>query len=156
MTNKTIIILLSLFCTTITFAQENSDSKPDFYIAAGLSMSNTGDTTFAYSSYPSIEAGIMKNNLSLGLVLGRSNLQNIGENKAENFFYEIKSAVYLPLDYNVSAYGIMGIGSYISTQRVFIEYGLGATIPVGKSAIFAQVSNWDGIWYLTPGWSYTF
>lgn len=44
----------------------------------------------------------------------------------------------------------------MSTERIFIEYGIGFSHSFGKIGYFSQVSNWDGVFYITPGLSYTF
>lgn len=155
---KLFLITIMLFATAFTNAQDTSSTKSsgvDVYVATGLSMSNTGDTTFTYSSYPSIELGIMKDNFCLGLVVGRWNLEGFDNDVTENYWYELKTAVSFPLG-NYSGYGLLGVGNYMSTERIFIEYGLGFSRTFNKIGVFSQVSNWDGYWYLTPGLSYTF
>lgn len=150
-----------LFTTAITLlffniqAQETTGTKPSLYVATGLSISNTYDTTFAYSSYPSIEVGLMKNNFSWGLVLGRANLSGFNQDTASNYWYELKSAVSFPMG-NLSGYGLLGIGNYMTTKRFFVEYGAGFSYSFNKLGVYAQVSNWDGYWYVTPGLSYSF
>jgi len=147
-------ILANVLLTTLLHAQTES-SKPDFYISGGLSISNSHDTTFSYSSYPSLEFGFMKDNFSLGLVAGRSNLSGFRTDEISNYWYELKAAVYLPLG-KYNGYALLGIGNYISTKQVFVEYGLGFTRSWNHWGVFAQASNWDGTWYVTPGVSYTF
>lgn len=153
---KKSILTISLFLvTTISICQEKEDAKYNFYVAAGLSITNSFDTTFSYSSYPSIEAGFMKNNFSLGLVFGRSNLSGFNNDITSNYWYELKTAISFPIE-KFNAYGLLGVGNYFSTNRVFIEYGLGFSYSLNNFSIFSQVSNWDGTWYITPGISYTF
>lgn len=151
------LIVTALVCicyTVFSHAQENT-SRPDFYLSAGLSVSNTRDTSFAYSSYPSLEAGFMKGNFSLGLVVGRSNLSGFKQDITRNYWYELKGALYVPVG-KFNAYGLAGIGNYLSTSQFFIEYGIGASYAFNKFGVYAQASNWDGTWYVTPGVSYTF
>jgi len=160
---RVILIALTMFAFIGTSnAQDTMDgssvekSGVDVYVAAGLSMSNTYDTTFAYASYPSIELGIMKNNWSLGLVAGRGNNVYSVKDDISNYWWEVKTALSFPVG-KFSGYGLLGIGNYMSTKRMFIEYGAGFSyMPTDHIGIFSQVSNWDGTWYITPGLSYTF
>lgn len=153
---KLTLALVTLFLSASTlFAQEETKVKPDVYVSAGLSISNSYDTTFSYSSYPSVEVGLMKNNFSFGLVLGRANLSGFDADAASNYWYEGKAAVYVPIG-KFNGYALLGIGNYFSTKRVFVEYGAGFSYSFNKFGVFAQASNWDGYWYVTPGVSYTF
>jgi hypothetical protein len=149
-----LLTLLASFFAFLATAQE-SPTRPDVYLSTGLSISNSYDATFAYSSYVSLEGGIMKNNFSLGLVAGRSNLSGFGSDDISNYWYEVKTAVSFPLG-KFSGYGLLGVGNYISTKRIFVEYGGGFSYMLGRFGIYAQASNWDGTWYVTPGVSYTF
>lgn len=53
-----------------------------------------------------------------------------------------------------SAYGMLGIGNYLGEAEFFIEYGLGISYAWDAVGVFAQASNWDGDWYVTPGISF--
>jgi len=152
---KSILTISLLLLTTISCCQENEDTPCDFYVSAGLSMTNSFDTTFSYSSYPSIEVGFMKNNFSLGAVFGRASLSGFNADRASNYWYELKTAISFPIE-KMNAYGLLGIGNYFSTNRIFIEYGLGFSYSVNNFSMFGQASNWDGTWYITPGIGYTF
>lgn len=147
---KNIFLFVAIALASISMAQDT-----DFYMAAGLSVSNTGDNTFAYSSYPAIEIGITQENFSLGLVAGRSNLIGFDTDEINNYWYELKTALSFPAG-KFCGYGLLGIGNYMSTERIFIEYGVGLSRTYNKVGMFTQASNWDGYWYVTPGISYTF
>jgi hypothetical protein len=147
--------ILSVFTASLLHAQETERAKPDLYVSAGLSISNSYDTTFSYSSYPSLEVGLMKNNFSMGLVLGRSNLSGFRNDDISNYWYELKAALAFPVG-KFNGYGLLGVGNYISTERIFVEYGAGFSYSFKQWGVFSQVSNWDGVWYVTPGVSYTF
>jgi len=151
---RILLTSLSILTVFVLSAQEEK-TPPSVYISAGLSISNTRDTTFSYSSYPSLEVGLMKENASLGLVAGRSNLSGFNEDRISNYWYELKGALYLSLG-KFNGYALLGIGNYIDTKQFFIEYGIGASYSWDKFGLFAQASNWDGTWYVTPGVSYTF
>lgn len=149
------------FAMSLANAQESSccskkeETKLSYYMSAGLSISNTFDTTFSYSSYPSIEFGGMYENLGVGLVLGRANLSGFNSDRLENYWYEIKTSASKSIGV-VSGYALFGVGNYISTKRVFIEYGAGISYVAGSFGVFTQASNWDGYWYVTPGIVYNF
>ena len=151
---KLILITMTMF-TFIGMSNAQEEKGVDAYVSAGLSISNTYDTTFAFSSYPSVEVGFMKNNWSMGLVLGRGNNVFRTKDDISNYWWEVKTALSFPMG-KFSGYGIIGIGNYITTSRIFVEYGAGFSYCWNKFGVFSQVSNWDGAWYVTPGVSYTF
>ena len=111
-------------------ASENSAASEDVstggYVATGLSMSNTGEGTFGEASYPSLEIGLSRGAGSLALVTGRSDLSVSGPESADNYWWEVKGAVAAPLG-GFSAYGVLGFGNYLTTNRYFVEYGLGVS-----------------------------
>jgi hypothetical protein len=164
-------------------------SKWSKYVAVGLSISsgndygdNTNNTTFDEATYPSIEFGFSRENISLGLVLGRGNLRGLGDrnyvsgyeqikNKEElingdpiytsdnlgNYYWEVKATPTFPLGI-VNASIIFGAGSYFSNGigNTFIEYGSGISYSVGKFTYGVCYTNWDGVDYITPNVSYGF
>ncbi|MCB9260994.1 MAG: hypothetical protein H6607_01285 [Flavobacteriales bacterium] len=147
-----LIITLAL-CYFPSFAQ---DSEISWYSSVGLSVGNSAGSTFSRTSYPSIEFGGMKKSTSVGLVLGRSNFADFNKSSASDYWYELKAAISFPIG-SASGYALAGIGSYFSTQRAFIEYGLGASYMLNDNwGIFTQASNWDNFWYVTPGLTYNF
>jgi hypothetical protein len=126
------------------------------YVAAGLSVGNAGESTFAVTSYPSAEIGIMKDNLAFAAVVGRNNLaQNADTGFANNFWCEAKTAFYFPIK-GVEGYGLFGIGTYLN-GGVFVEYGGGISVGVSdNTCVFVQASSWDGVGYVTFGPSFSF
>ena len=160
---KKILLFAVMLVSTLTFAQGTQDGKfiaedtktsitP--YIATGLSMSNGND--FKANSYASVEAGIMIDNWSMGGVFGRNNLISNAPESIDNYWWEVKTAFSRSLDF-VSIYGVIGIGAYIDRDYgMFIEYGGGMSKEFGNFGVFAQATSWDGIWYVTPGFSYSF
>lgn len=143
---KKMLIIATMLIGMITFAQENSTS---YYLATGISIPNSND--FLNDSYGSMEVGLMHNNLAFGAVIGRNNLNHIGQDESlRNYWYEGKVAVYVPVGY-VEAYGLLGVGSYIDNGGVFLEYGCGVSKNYDNFGLFVQVSNWDGTTYITPG-----
>jgi hypothetical protein len=150
---KKILVMVMMLMTTLTFSQDSTISVSP-YISAGLSMSNGDD--FKTSSYPSVEAGIMVENISIGGVFGRNNLLSTSPETIDNYWWEVKTAVSYPIGL-VSIYGLFGVGAYIDREYgMFVEYGLGASKEFNNLGIFVQASSWDGIWYVTPGLLYSF
>lgn len=148
---KKIITLVSLvYLVTISLAQSDSvKSKTSVYTSVGLSVS-TGNN-FLTSSYPSIEGGIMRDNLCLGIVLGRGNFLGMGKSdeNISNYFYEGKTTACFPIG-SLSGSIIFGYGGYFKTQHMFIEYGGGVSYSCGKLSYGVACTNWDGITYVTP------
>ena len=165
---KKLLSLALLLCTTVTFAQTElgditdemfkGESKKDtvktfeteegpslsYYAAAGLSMSNNQLGDFKGTSYPSVELGVMVENVAVGLVGGFSSLEDY------SLWGEIKTAIYFPLG-AVDGYAVMGYGTYFNSPATFIEYGGGISYAPDNVGFFLQTTKWDGIWYLTPG-----
>ena len=157
---KVILIALIMFASVgITNAQDTtSTSGVDFYAATGLSIGNSGSSTFASTSYPSVEFGFMKGNWALGLVAGRGSNDFSTADDISNYWWSIKNAAYFPVgDSDMDAFVLFAVGNYASTKTVFIEYGAGFSyMPTDHLGLFIQASNWDGFWYITPGLSYSF
>ena len=159
---KKVILIALTMCAFIgtSNAQDtnNTSSGLDVYVAAGVSIGNSGESTFNQTSYPSAEVGIMKGNFALGLVGGRGSFDFEGEDVAENYYLSLKTAVYFPIgNSKIDGYGLLAVGNYLSTNQVFIEYGIGMSRAFDSGfGVFGQASNWDGIWYVTPGLSYCF
>ncbi len=124
------------------------------YISLGLSLSN--GTDFKNSSYSSIEGGIMRENVTLGLIFGRGSLSGIGNGDAiSNYFYEVKTTASYPIGI-VSGNILLGYGGYFNTTHMFIEYGVGITYNKGRMGYGLTYSNWDGVNYITPGITFNF
>lgn len=158
------VVLGMLLCATIGFAQtkkSNAMKQSDSihtetpyvpYISVGLSFTNGDD--FKKDSYPSVEIGITKGNISFGLALGRGNLY-FEQDNISNYFYEPKVTGSLPIG---KLYGtlVFGIGGYIDTPHTFIEYGSGLGYTDGNISYSITYSNWDKVDYITPCITYTF
>lgn len=182
---KKIILLAILLVSVMTFGQKRlvgttastqtettvdttatSKVKWSKYIAIGLSISNGNDygdntnvTTFDMASYPSIEFGFSRENISLGVVIGRGSLRGLGTNKDKftNYYWEVKAVPSFPLGV-VNANLIFGSGSYFNNDKgnTFIEYGTGISYTNGNYTYGISYSNWDGVDYITPSLSYSF
>jgi len=161
---KLLTLAFAVLLTAVTFGQdkqsvmfstEKEKCEVTPYVAAGLSMTNTTD--FKASSYPSMEVGVMFDNITIAGVFGRNNLANSQTSGIDNYWTEAKLAYSFPLGF-VDGYGVFGVGTYFGTSgSLFIEYGGGVMKSFSDNfGGFIQVSNWDGITYLTPGLSYSF
>jgi len=139
-------------------------SKWSKYVSVNLSISNGNDygynantTSFDMASYPSLEFGFSRENISLGAVIGRGNLRGLGtnEDRFSNYYWEVKAVPSFPLGV-VNASLIFGAGSYFNNDKgnTFIEYGTGISYTVNKFTYGVCYSNWDGIDYITPNISY--
>ncbi len=154
---KKLITLVSVFLiATVSFSQVDSTKcSVSGYTSIGLSVSNSDD--FLLSSYPSIEGGIMRDNLSFGIVLGRGNFVGLGrsDDSINNYYYEGKVTASFPIGI-VSGNLILGYGGYFKTNHMLIEYGAGISYTSGKIGYGVLYSNWDGINYITPSLTYNF
>jgi hypothetical protein len=150
---KIFTVLSIILLTSVTFAQDSTKVEITPYVAVGLSMTNSTD--FSTTSYASFEAGVMIDNFSIGGVFGVNNLKSFDQG-INGYWYEGKVAYAFPLGF-VDGYGVFGVGTYIGSKgSLFIEYGGGISKSFSNLGTFIQVSNWDGITYLTPGLSYSF
>lgn len=149
---KKLLLAIVLLVSTIIIAQETK-KETSYYFSTGLSVTNSSD--FSNSSYISAEVGVLKNNIAIGIVVGRNNLSNFRNDSFNNYWYEGKIAVYQPIGY-VDSYLLGGIGSYIENGNTFIEYGAGLSKEFNNVGVFIQVSNWDNNTYITPGVSIGF
>jgi hypothetical protein len=142
-----------------------TSTKWSKYIAVGFSISNGNSyennlntTTFDEASYPSLEFGFSRENISLGAVIGRGSLRGLGtkEDKFSNYYWEVKATPSFPLGV-VNASLIFGAGSYFSNDKgnTFIEYGSGISYTKGKLTYGVCYTNWDGVDYITPNVSFS-
>ena len=147
-----------------TTVDTTATSKWSKYVGINLSISNGNDygdnantTSFDMASYPSVEFGFSRENISLGAVIGRGSLRGLGtnEDKFSNYYWEVKAVPSFPLGV-VNASLIFGAGSYFNNDKgnTFIEYGTGISYTVNKFTYGVCYSNWDGIDYITPNISY--
>lgn len=153
-------LIAILFIITISFGQYDSPNCPHRYditpyVGVGLSIANSDD--FAMSSYTSIEAGVMFENMTVAGVFGRSNLDHMFNNDSfTNYWYEGKIAYSFPLGF-VDGYGVFGLGNYIGSKTIFIEYGGGISKVFNDHfGASIQISNWDGSTYFSPSIFVTF
>lgn len=152
---KPSLTVLLAFAPSLALAEETADAPStsdtsSAYVAAGLSLSNTRDATFGQSSYLSTEFGLCRGAGCLALATGRADNDFGSSGSLSDYWTEAKASLAAPVgDY--SAFGLLGVGNYLSTDRFFIEYGIGMSRSWDDVSVYAQASNWDGIWYVTPG-----
>lgn len=166
---KNILLTLALAASTLACSAQKlhqrtahqSDSvglgqtSVSWYASASLSMSS-GDR-LALVSYPSVEVGRTCGITTLALNFGRRNLAKPeGEETSQNYYYEPKIAVSVPLG-RLQTYLLFGAGGYFNTEHYLIEYGTGITWPLGaKHSLSVQVSNFDATDYVSVGVSQAF
>ena len=144
-----------MLTSMLTYGQDSTNANGITpYFSTGLSMTNSVD--FKNTSYPSIEIGVIFDNLSFGGVFGRNNLSKTLTTGIDNYWVEGKIGYSFPLG-SVDGYGVFGVGTYFGTSgSLFIEYGGGIYKSFGEHiGLFTQISNWDRITYLTVGFSLT-
>lgn len=149
---KGILFLLIVLIVSAVSAQQSTDTS--FYGAAGISFTNSDN--FKDTSFFSVEGGVMVDNIAVGVVVGRNNLTGAfaSGDTVNNYWYEAKVAAYQPMGF-VDGYALIGAGSYVENDNVFIEYGAGISKEFNAGiGVFIQVSNWDGQVYVTPGISF--
>lgn len=155
---KIITILMIAFSINAISQTDTSKTKTSYYISAGLSIGHVDPNdqnidNFNKASYPSIELGLCRKNISLGAVVG---VENIFVNSSTRGFYELKTAVSQPIGC-VSAYGLFGVGAYMENGfNNFIEYGAGFSYCPNKFGYFVQYSNWARTNYISTGLTLNF
>jgi hypothetical protein len=147
------IFLSILMC--LSALTTNAQSKLSGYLSYSLSMTNTSN--FRTSSYTNLEGGVIKDNLSLGVALGRGSMFGMfkSTDSFDNYFYEFKTSAYIPMGI-VSIGAIVGYGGYFNTNHTFIEYGGGLSYTVKQIGYGVSITNWDGITYLSPSLTFNF
>jgi hypothetical protein len=153
------IFFISL--STVTIAQTDSTKtkcKLSPYASIGLSIGHVDPNdpnvdNFNKASFPSIEGGVMGENVSLGAVFGYENFFAASSTRK---FYELKTAVFKSIGKS-SVYGLLGAGAYFENAfNPFIEYGAGFSYMPNKLGYFVQYSNWARTNYVSVGATYTF
>jgi hypothetical protein len=156
---KIITLLAVVLITTNLFAQADSTkTKIKPYASIGISIghvdpSDANIDNFHKASYPSIELGVMGDNLSLGAVVG---CENMFVTSSSRGFYELKTAISKPIG-KCSAYALFGVGAYMESKfNNFLEYGAGFSYMPGKLGYFVQYSNWARTNYVSAGLTVSF
>lgn len=154
---KKITFIILVLLTKISYAQSDSieieSPKISKYLIFGVSISNG---KFSSSSHPSVEAGIMKKNICLGLVAGRSCFFNESGNShiqvddnIREYFGELKTTILYPIN-NINCLVLLGVGGFIKTNKAFIEYGGGISYNRKILSYRITLNNWNKINYITP------
>lgn len=154
---KLLVFVSVILISASSFAQTDS-TKTNFYASAGISIGHVDANdesinSFNKASYPSLEIGLMRKNVSLGAVFG---FENILVSSSSRKFYELKTAISYPIG-NYSGYALFGVGAYFENDfNNFIEYGAGFSYAPSKLGYFIQYSNWARTNYISVGLSYNF
>jgi hypothetical protein len=159
---KLFSILLFISFSTVAIAQTDSAKtkcKLNPYASIGLSIGHVDPSdpnidNFNKAAFPSIEAGVMGENVSLGAVFGYENFFAVSSARK---FYELKTSVFKSLGKSTSVYGLFGAGAYFENAfNPFIEYGAGFSYMPDKLGYFVQYSNWSRTNYVSIGATYVF
>lgn len=153
----TITLLLTIFTLNGLFAQESkSKSSLRPYASLGVSLGHVDPNdesidNFNKASYPSLELGVMGENLGLGAVFG---CENFFVTSDARMFYELKTSLSKPLG-NFGVYGLLGVGAFFEKGfNNFLEYGAGFSYMPNKVGTFVQYSNWARTNYISTGITY--
>ena len=144
---KNLVLLLICVLAFNSFAQDSC--KVTKYVSVGLSMTN-GDE-FVSNAFNSIDFGVTKHDISMGVSLGRGNLKGMfrESDDLKNYYYEFKVSPSFPLGY-ISLNLLLGVGGYFKTPTSFIEYGFGFSHSYKSFSYGCSFSNWDGLNYVSP------
>jgi len=141
---RNFLLVILLMTTSLIYSQEvKKEVDLTYYLSGGISMTNNSTSTFSKTSFPSLEFGVMVENVTFGLVCGLNTLNGGGS------WGEIKTSVYFPVK-AVDGYFLFGYGTSLDGFGTFIEYGGGFVYTIKKLGIGVQMSNWMNLWYLTP------
>jgi hypothetical protein len=152
------LILVANYAVVGTAKAQTNTIKLRPYVSSGVSIgnvdaTNSGTDNFSKASYPSIEGGIMGNNVSLGVVLG---CENFFVTPNSRLFYELKTSISVPIG-KFSGYALFGTGAYFEKKfNNFIEYGVGFSYMPKNLGYFVQFSNWARSNYVSVGTTYAF
>lgn len=158
--------LIAFIALTVTAQAQETKKEKTNYVSASLSLANAFNSDgqqseFSYSTYASVEYGIVRKGVMYGLAVGRGQLNGdvmsntTGEN-FRNYFWEVRVQPTFPLG-SVTGSVILGAGSYFATSDAgFIEYGLGVSKSYGDLSYGLSYSNWNGVNYVTPSVSLAF
>ena len=136
----------ALLVVTKTNAQNKLNGA---YGATGISISN--GATFKDATFPWIEVGLDYEKFDVGLNLGRGSL-NFKDDDITQYYAELKGSTDIVTFSTVKGYAICGVGTFLNTKQVFIEYGLGAGVTLTKkSVVTVQYSNWNKDNYVSFG-----
>jgi len=156
---KKIITLALIVLSFGAFSQiDSTKTKTSYYASVGLSIGHVDPNdqnidNFNKASYPSVEVGFMRKNVSLGAVFG---VENIFVSSNTRGFYELKTSISKPIG-DFSGYALFGVGAYMESGfNNFIEYGAGFSYAPGKIGYFVQYSNWARTNYVSTGLIFNF
>lgn len=151
---STILIVFSLTTANAQTNESKTNLRP--YASVCVSIGHVDPTdesinNFNKASYPSMEFGLMGENLSVGAVFG---CENFFVNSNSRGFYELKTSLSTPIG-KFGIYGLLGVGAYFEKEfSTFIEYGAGFSYMPNKVGCFVQYSNWASTNYISTGISY--
>lgn len=149
---KTLTFLACLIGLCI-HAQTDSTSKLKPYASVGISIGHVDPNdaaidNFSKASYPSVELGVMGDNVSLGAIFG---FENVFVSSSTRPFYELKTSLSQPIG-KASVYALFGVGAYVEKGfNNFLEYGAGFSYMPDRVGYFVQYSKWARTDYVSIG-----
>jgi hypothetical protein len=155
----TVAIAMLIMATSFGQTDSTKKTKTTAYASLGISIGNVnvndaGTNKFSKASFPSVEIGVMRKNISIGAAFGYENLLATSETRG---FYELKTSAYHVIVGDCSGYILFGVGAYFEKSfHSFIEYGFGFSYAPKKLGYFVQYSNWANANYVSVGLSYNF
>lgn len=107
-------LAICLIATTGLAQTDSTKSKTSYYASIGMSIGHVDPNdanidNFNKASFPSLEIGFMRKNISLGAFVGT---ENVFASSTTRGFYELKTAVYQPIGV-CSGYVLFGVGAYM-------------------------------------------
>lgn len=151
---KFLLLMSAVLFSAMTFAQEAKPTEKTWkpYVTASYSFTNSVDEMVKETSFFAVEYGMTKENLGLFGSVGRGNTLGTfaKDDQLDNYWVEL-GASYTQKIGVVDVYGMLGVGSYLKSNGIFVEYGMGMSHAVSdKIALGGKVTNWDGTWFVSP------
>ena len=140
----------TLLTTLLLFVISFSNAQKTYFFSPSISITDAKD--FKSNSLPTLELGMKGKQAGISIVVGRDNLNHLF-NKLEDYWIGGRLFVHheLPIS-DLYATGILGLGNYLTEEKLYIEAGLQVAKPLNdKYSIFLQFSNKNFTNYLSTG-----
>jgi hypothetical protein len=154
---KLVLVLVAMLGLTSMSAQEKVEVKTDdktHFMSVGHSFSSSAE------SYPTLEFGYTRNDVSYSMVFGCFDFSSLSSPNAYFIEYKIVPSTTI----GKATFGfIIGAGSYLGnpdgrdSKPFFGEIGAVVSYNVYKKFnLGVSYSNWDTVNYITPSLTYNF
>lgn len=139
--NKTNNVILEYESIPPTKYLIESDSiSPSIKYFVGLSISKPFNN---YDISTSVEFGGKYKTHSISIMVGEDNYRN-------DTWVKTRVTSSIPTKY-VEIYGLVGVGSYIKNDNIFIEYGVGILKDIKILTLYIEINSHLNNYYLSPG-----